>query len=413
MNTQTHRLIFNKSRGCLMAVGEHASSSAGGCSGAKRGKRQNRQSSHSGSGTLTTTDLHNRASFEAQSVSVAVGTSGGKVTPGGVGFGSDKGSASSTTTAGISGVAGNTAARTGDTETGIGKIFDADKVKAEIQAQVTITQEFNKQAGQAIESFVTTQRKALQEQAKNAETLEEKAQAEQAIKDVNMQERALNILVAGLTGMAGSIVTKEALSTAAEKMRDLMIEDSKTFAGVVDKDGKPLFSNISGESAGVNSDGYKIAGTRADLDTLCGADGKRCKFETLLDGSVDKSKPITFTADYQEFLKTPEGQKMLSAPFGGLQGGERTWLFGMPYETGGWVDKLLETFAGPHDLIGGKGSGLYDGQGNAKQGRSDVTKLMQEGWSGVAIPLSAPFAASQFFSPEQWKAIGILLKGGL
>jgi hypothetical protein len=32
-------------------------------------------------------------------------------------------------------------------------------------------------------------------------------QAEQAIKDVNMQERALNILVAGLTGMAGSIVT--------------------------------------------------------------------------------------------------------------------------------------------------------------------------------------------------------------
>ena len=43
-------------------------------------------------------------------------------------------------------------------------------------------------------------------------------QAEQAIKDVNMQERALNILVAGLTGMAGSVVTKEVLSTVAEKM---------------------------------------------------------------------------------------------------------------------------------------------------------------------------------------------------
>lgn len=34
MNPQTHRLIFNKSRGCLMAVGENARSNAGcRCSG--------------------------------------------------------------------------------------------------------------------------------------------------------------------------------------------------------------------------------------------------------------------------------------------------------------------------------------------------------------------------------------------
>jgi filamentous hemagglutinin len=268
-------------------------------------------------------------------------------------------------------------------------------------------------AGKAITDYTASQRKALQEQAKNAATPEDKAQAEQAIKDVNMQERALNILVAGLTGMAGSVITKEALSTAAEKMRDLMVEDSKKFAGVVDKDGKPLFSNISGESAGVNNDGYKIAGTRAALDTLCGADGKRCRFETLPDGSVDKSKPVIFTADYQEFLTTPDGKKMLSAPFGGLQGGERTWLFGMPYEKGGWVDKLLESFAGPHDLIGGKASGLYDQQGNARQGMSSFQASAYDKLSGAAILPAAPFAASQFFSPEAWKAIGILLKGGL
>jgi filamentous hemagglutinin len=169
MNTQTHRLIFNKSRGCLMAVGEHASSSAGGCSGAKRGKRQNRQSSHSGSGTLTTTDLHNRASFEAQSVSVAVGTSGGKVAPGGVGFGSDKGSASSVTTAGISGVAGNTAARTGDKETGIGQIFNKEQAQQEVAAQGAITQEFGKQASKAVGDYAGSQKAALSQQA-NAET---------------------------------------------------------------------------------------------------------------------------------------------------------------------------------------------------------------------------------------------------
>lgn len=101
--------------------------------------------------------------------------------------------------------------------------------------------------------------------------------AQQAIKDVNMQERALNILVSGLTGMAGAVITKEALSSAAEKMRDLMIEDSKKFSGVVDSTGKVL-SNVSGPSEGVRSDGTKVGGTRVDLDLLCGADNSRCTF---------------------------------------------------------------------------------------------------------------------------------------
>jgi hypothetical protein len=41
MNSQTYRLVFNKSRGCLIAVGEHACSSAGGGGAcARRSKRQ-------------------------------------------------------------------------------------------------------------------------------------------------------------------------------------------------------------------------------------------------------------------------------------------------------------------------------------------------------------------------------------
>ena len=82
---------------------------------------------------------------------------------------------------------------------------------------------------------------------------------------------------------------------------------------------------------------------------------------------------------------------MLSAPFGGLQGGDRTWLFGMPYEKGSWVDKLLESFAGPHDLIGGKASGLYDLQGNAKQGMSSAEIKAYDAWSAVALLPAAPF----------------------
>ncbi len=67
---------------------------------------------------------------------------------------------------------------------------------------------------------------------------------------------------------------------------------------------------------------------------------------------------------------------------------------------------------GSDDLIGGKLSGLYDEQGNATRGRSDITRAAHEAWSVGAILPSAPFAAAEAFSPEAWKAIGILLGAG-
>jgi filamentous hemagglutinin len=148
---------------------------------------QNKNSFQTG-GTLTTSDIENKASYEAKSVSVSV-AAGGTPLPNqglaaalsGAGMGKDSGSTTSTTTAGISGIAGDTAKRTGDNAQGIGKIFDADKVRQEIQAQTKITQEFSKQASTAIASYTHTQRKALQDQATQVEktgTTEEKAQAQ-------------------------------------------------------------------------------------------------------------------------------------------------------------------------------------------------------------------------------------------
>jgi filamentous hemagglutinin len=71
---------------------------------------------------------------------------------------------------------------------------------------------------------------------------------------------------------------------------------------------------------------------------------------------------------------------------------------------------LIESFAGTHDVIGGKLSGLYDSQGNIKQGLSPTEKALYDRWVEAAIPLSAPFAAAQGFPPEVWNAISILLK---
>ena len=96
---------------------------------------------------------------------------------------------------------------------------------------------------------------------------------------------------------------------------------------------------------------------------------------------------------------------------GGIPG-EKGTLFGVPYAAGSWQDKLIESFAGTHDYIGGKGSGLYDAQGNAARGRSEMTTTLQNRWSELAILPSAPFAAAEAFSPEVWKAIGILLGAG-
>ena len=376
--------------------------------------------------SLTSSDIQNRAEFKADGVQVSVGV--GSSAGGSAGVGNDSGAASSTTTAGISGIAGDTAKRTGDTEQGIAKIFDAAKVSKEINAQVAITSEFGKQATKAVETYSRTQRKALQDQLKQATSPKEKEKVQQDIKDVNMQERALNILVGAVSGFGATSVTKEGLAAAADEMRDLMVEDSKKFAGVTD--GKTVLSNSSGTSAGINGNAFKVGGTRVDLDLLCGASNERCATQKNPDGSsvlgangipvlaLNDRNQVQFEGkdannnlmSIDDFLKTPEGKKMPGAT-GGIQG-EKGTLFGVPYAAGSWQDKLIESFAGSHDFIGGRVSGLYDDQGNAARGRSELTTTLQNRWSEVAILPSAPFAAAQGLPPEVWKAIAILLGAG-
>jgi filamentous hemagglutinin len=381
----------------------------------------NNKNSFQTGGTLTTSDIENKASFEAKSVSVSV-SAGGSPIPGqglsaalsGAGMGKDSGSTSSTTTAGISGIAGDTAKRTGDNAQAIGKIFDADKVRQEIQAQTKITQEFSKQASAAIATYSDQQKKDLQAQIRDEKTSkEDKVALKQQLDQVLLEEKVLNILVGAVTGFGQTMVTKESLREASEQMREVMIADSTTFKGVVDSTGKVVLSNASGTSEGINGDGFKLGGTRVDLDKLCGPDNARCTFEKLPDGSIDASKPVQFKGDLQSFLDSPEGQKMAGAT-GGVQGAEgslfKGTFMGSTYTAGSWQDKLIESFAGTHDFVGGKLSGLYDDQGNATRGRSAIVSGAQEAWSmSGAIAVSTPFAAAQALPPEVWKAISILI----
>jgi len=109
-----------------------------------------------------------------------------------------------------------------------------------------------------------------------------------------------------------------------------------------------------------------------------------------------------------QFLTTPDGKKLIG-PTGGVQGMVGT-MFGVPYAAGSWMDRLVESFAGPHDYIGGGFSGLYDEQGNARRGMSELESKAYDVWSGVAIPVAAPFAAADGVSRDVWQAIHILLR---
>ncbi len=368
-------------------------------------------------GTLSTEDLHNRASYEANAASINLGTGfsvEGKLAPTGTGagIGRDSRQASSTTHSAITGITGDTNARTGDMESGIATIFDADKVQREINARVQITQTFTQEAYKSVKRHVEEQRMTLLAQVKNATTDQQKQEAQALLKDLSKQESALNILIGVLTGMAGAALTKEALSIAASEMRELMIEDSKKFAGVTDK--KTTLNNVSASSEGMRGDGVKLGGIRVDLDVVCGKTNERCV--TNPDGSLQLNKNglIQFNPEaannmsLEEFLKSSEAEDMVG-PTGGIQGMKGT-LFGIPYAPGSWQDKLIEAFSGTHDMIGGKISGLYDEQGNATRGRSKLTAIFHDRWSEVVIPIAAPFAAAEALPPEVWQAISIILE---
>jgi len=112
--------------------------------------------------------------------------------------------------------------------------------------------------------------------------------------------------------------------------------------------------------------------------------------------------------DCHDKAQTDEGKKAAGLT-GGIQGAKGT-LFGRPYPPGSWQDKLVEAFAGTHDMVGGKASGLYDEQGNAERGRSNLEKKVQDTWSASgAIVTSTPFAMAELLPADVWKAISILL----
>lgn len=214
---------------------------------------RNRYESRAGT---TTSDLHNSANYSAQSVSVglSVGPSEkGKSFGAGlssVGVGSDKGAARSTSTAGISGMAGDTAARTGEREAGLQPIFDKDKARQEVNAQVAITGEFGKQASNFLGTEARKNQKALQAQADAEADPDKKAslRAEAAKWHEGGAYRVtLHAVIGSLTGGATGAIGAGAASAAAPSLNELQaqLQSSLQQAGL-SKDSSELIASLAG-----------------------------------------------------------------------------------------------------------------------------------------------------------------------
>ncbi len=377
------------------------------------------------SADLAMTDLQNHAEYKAEAVGIGMGIgryAQSEYAPKGnsAGLGIDGDKQASTTTSGISGISGNKNVRTGDASSGLDKIFNAERVAKEINAQVAITQEFTGQAYKSVGNYVAQNRRALRLALKETDDVQVKQLLNDQLAQLRREEQVMNILIGALAGFGEAAVTKEGLSAAAEKMRKMMIEDSKKFIGITDENRNTVLSNVSGKSIGNREDELKIGGGRVDLDIVCGMKNERCTMEQAFDENISKISynpdgtikfhdPLNPQMTLNEFLETEQGKKLIGMA-GGIQG-EHGELFGIRYSRGDLFDRLVETFSGPHDVFGGAVVGLYDEQGNIVRGLSNPNRLAHEVWSYAAVIPATPFAMADLLPPAVWQGISLIISG--
>ncbi|WP_211465745.1 hemagglutinin repeat-containing protein [Collimonas silvisoli] len=201
-------------------------------------------------GSLTQSDIQNSASYSANSVSVTggVGTQPAGNQGTGIGFGHDSGDASSTSQSGISGIAGNSDVRTGDKESGIAPIFDANKVQRDIDAQTQITLAFSQQAPKAIGTFADSRANALKEQARTESDPDKQAALLADAKDWGENGKwriALHSAAGALSGGVAGALGAGATASAATLLTDLQnnIRDGLINAGV-----DPATANLTSQA---------------------------------------------------------------------------------------------------------------------------------------------------------------------
>ncbi len=209
-------------------------------------------------GGIALEDVHNEARYKAKARSATVGA-GGQLGSSGAGIGSDDAQASSTTRAGISDIAGDKDARTGDAETGLVPIFDKDKVRDEIGAQAVITKGFGQQAVPMAASYADKQAVALRREGKEEEARKWDEGGEYRVG----LHAAIGLLSGGVQGAAGAGAGAAIVPVVGEAIADLNLPEPVRQA-VTQVAGAALGSvgGSAGASASLNQTAHNYANAK-------------------------------------------------------------------------------------------------------------------------------------------------------
>ena len=291
--------------------------------------------------------------------------------------------------------------------------FNKEDVLKEINLQVQVTKDFIDNAQEikdkVIDHYQEPKRKELRQAITDFHNakVEDKAKYEDKINALIKDIYALEHIRTGLdlaTGVvAGSpkvMSAKTLISVVDTETRRESLKNSLLAAPVEDvNDGGKLYSNVGHNSGAF--DGIKLGGVRMNYGIICGENNQRCKTDSK--GNLVRNEKGHIVYDYKDknnptlSMQLENNKKEFGKLFGltgGFQaiGGE---MFGIKYKPGSFLDKLTETYAGQHDLVGGQ-LFFYDKYGN---GRRDLTPQQEQyidyfsiGAVGAVTPTTVPHA---------------------
>jgi len=284
--------------------------------------------------------------------------------------------------------------------------FNKEDVLKEINLQVQVTKDFIDNAQEikdkVIDHYQEPKRKELRQAITDFHNAkeEDKAKYEDKINALIKDIYALEHIRTGLdlaTGVvAGSpkvMSAKTLISVVDTETRRESLKNSLLAAPVEDiNDGGKLYSNVGHNSGAF--DGIKLGGVRMNYGIICGENNQRCNTDKNGNLELNSKGHIVYKGgDYKtlsEQLKNDKDSKKLFGATGGFQaiGGE---MFGIKYKPGSFLDKLTETYAGQHDLVGGQ-LFFYDKEGNGKRDLTERQQFWIDRYSEAAVVGTTPTA---------------------
>ena len=284
--------------------------------------------------------------------------------------------------------------------------FNKEDVLKEINLQVQVTKDFIDNAQEikdkVIDHYQEPKRKELRQAITDFHNAkeEDKAKYEDKINALIKDIYALEHIRTGLdlaTGVvAGSpkvMSAKTLISVIDTETRRESLKNSLLAAPVEDiNDGGKLYSNVGHNSGAF--DGIKLGGVRMNYGIICGENNQRCNTDKNGNLELNSKGHIVYKGgDYKtlsEQLKNDKDSKKLFGATGGFQaiGGE---MFGIKYKPGSFLDKLTETYAGQHDLVGGQ-LFFYDKEGNGKRDLTERQQFWIDRYSEAAVVGTTPTA---------------------